>query len=77
MDELNMYEQGLVDELDRTEKAAFHLLNRLKALQTYFDLCPEELNEMGPNERADCIRQHRLITEALSAYHKARKGGDT
>ena len=74
--ELNFYEQGLVAELERTEKATFHLVTRLKDLQRYFDLDPEELNEMEPNERADCIRQHRLITEALSAYHKARKGQD-
>ena len=75
--ELNFYEQGLVAELERTEKSTFHLVTRLKDLQRYFDLDPEELNEMEPNKRADCIRQHRLITEALSTYHKTRKGQDT
>lgn len=41
------------------------LVKRLKALQTYFDLSEEELNLLTKDERADCIRQHRLITEAL------------
>ena len=75
-DELNMYEQGLADELKRMEDAAGHLLTRLKALQTYFDLDEEELDMMEPNGRADCVRQLRLINESLSAYYKTRKGGD-
>lgn len=76
MDELNMYEQGLAEELERMEEATGHLVTRLKALKTYFDLDDEELDMMEPNARADCIRQHRLIAEALGYYHKALKGGD-
>ena len=58
-------------------KATSHLIERLSALQRYFDLDPEELNKMEPNKRADCIRRRRLITETLSTYHKTRKGQDT
>lgn len=51
-----------------------HLVKRLKALQTYFDLDEEELASLTKDERADTIRQHRLITECLTAYRKARGG---
>jgi hypothetical protein len=53
-----------------------HLVARLKRLRTYFDLSDEELEAMTPNERADCIRQHRLICEALRAFSEATKGGE-
>jgi hypothetical protein len=48
-----------------------HLVKRLKALQTYFDLSNEELESMTPDERADTMRQHRLIAEALASFRQA------
>jgi len=53
------------------EAAEDHLVKRLKALQTYFDLSDEELESMTPDERADTMRQHRLIAEALAAFRQA------
>lgn len=59
-----------------TDAAEQHLVKRLTALQTYFDLSDEELGQMTKDERADTLRQHRLITDALAAYRAATKGGD-
>jgi hypothetical protein len=55
------------------EAAEDHLVKRLKALQTYFDLSDEELESITPDERADTIRQHRLIAEALAAFRQAQQ----
>lgn len=56
------------------EASNIHLVKRLKALQTYFDLSDEELDAMTRDERADCVRQHRLIAEALAGFNEALIG---
>ena len=49
-----------------------NLVERLKALQTYFDLSDEELESMTRDEKADTIRQHGLISKALAAFRQAQ-----
>jgi hypothetical protein len=63
----------LARALIREREAAAQLTKRLVALRTYFDLSEEELDALTRDERADCIRQHRLIGETLSTYRKVTK----
>jgi len=65
-------EARILADAETLKAADEHLFKRLKALQVYFDLSDEELEALTPNERADTLRQHRLITEALAAYNAKR-----
>ena len=80
---LHEYMCGDIDALDdiapqlayaliRKHEAEERLAKRLEALRTYFDLSEEELGDLTRDERADCVRQHRLICEALT-IEEARK----
>ncbi|WP_162685483.1 hypothetical protein [Roseovarius amoyensis] len=69
-------EARILADAEALKAADEHLVKRLKALQTYFNLDEEELASLTKDERADTIRQHRLISEALTAYRKAREGQD-
>ena len=63
--------RDLARALIREHETTSRLTKRLEALRTYFDLSEEELGDLTRDERADCVRQHRLICEAL-AYRKAQ-----
>ncbi len=65
-------EARILADAEVIKAAEVHLVKRLKALQTYFDLSDEELESMTSDERADTIRQHRLISEALAAFRQAQ-----